>query len=91
MNDVLLPIGSVFKAKEPGGSEESEDAIEYIIIGKRAINPNTMRAWDYIVVPLHEGFKNEYTKHREEWENNTVFFNHIDIEEIVKQTSCESD
>lgn len=81
--DVLLPIGTVFKAKEPG-YEDKPPIIEYIIIGKRTINPRSMRAWDYIVVPFDEGYKNEYKEHTKEWENNFVYFNHIDIEEVIK-------
>ncbi|WP_346997126.1 DUF4176 domain-containing protein [Bacillus velezensis] len=81
--DVLLPIGTIFKAKEPG-YEDGQPIIEYIIIGKRTINPRSMRAWDYIVVPFDEGYKNEYKEHTKEWENNFVYFNHTDIEEVIK-------
>ncbi|MEC2352555.1 DUF4176 domain-containing protein [Bacillus velezensis] len=81
--DVLLPIGTIFKAKEPG-YEDGQSIIEYIIIGKRTINPQSMRAWDYIVFPFDEGYKNEYKEHTKEWENNFVYFNHTDIEEVIK-------
>jgi hypothetical protein len=52
MIDPLFDVGTIVTAET---EIEGEFAI-YLIIGKRAYNPNSGKSWDYISVPLPEGF-----------------------------------
>lgn len=74
MKEVLLPIGTIIK-----GRVREEDELEaWMIIGKRAINPDTGKAWDYVSVPHPEGYIRSKAGYP-----NFYYFNHYEIDEIV--------
>ncbi|PLS18840.1 hypothetical protein CVD28_00110 [Bacillus sp. M6-12] len=77
LEDVLLPIGSLVKV-----TPHHDEQRLYMIIGKRIINHDSLRAWDYISVPFEEGAKRKIFKNMEH-EENFFYFNHHEIEEIV--------
>lgn len=72
MEDVLLSIGSIVEVEHEGEVEN------YLIVGKRVINFNTMKAWDYYSVPYPEGNK----KDRDGSDANGFYFNHNNIDKI---------
>lgn len=72
MDDVLLPIGSIVEVEHKGEVEN------YLIVGKRVINFNTMKAWDYYSVPFPEGNKRD----KEGRDDNGFYFNHSEIDTI---------
>jgi len=78
-NDVLLDVGIIVRVET-----EAEDEFQnYLIIGKRAYNPYSGKSWDYIGVPINEGYKMD-NKQEHPYENsNMYFFNHTDIEKVV--------
>jgi len=79
MKDVLLPIGSKVEADIKGVERD-----EYLIIGKRIINPDTLSPWDYVGVPLSKGLLKTVLKERDgsiEVYENLAYFNHTDIYE----------
>ncbi|MDE1407060.1 hypothetical protein [Bacillus licheniformis] len=82
MKDVLLVHGSIIKAYVPRDYEKIET---YIVIRVRQVNPNTMNRWDYACVPLSEGYRLDYSKYSKDWQSNIIYFNHTDIEEVVKK------
>ncbi|WCK57124.1 DUF4176 domain-containing protein (plasmid) [Aneurinibacillus sp. Ricciae_BoGa-3] len=81
MEDVLFSLGSIVKVT-PNNDEQTE----YLIIGKRVVNPNSYRAWDYVSVPTEHGFKWNVDKRNDkiEFAPNFFYFNHFEIEEVVK-------
>lgn len=78
MEDVLLPIGSLIK-----GAPDGEEQRLYLIVGRRIINHETMCCWDYVSVPFDEGMKRNIEGDKKHFEN-FYYFNHYDIDEIVK-------
>lgn len=82
MKDVLLSIGSLIK-----GAPDNEEQQIYMIIGKRIINHETMRCWDYVCVPFPKGLTRVISN------NNTFenfyYCNHHEIDEIVEVNECE--
>lgn len=82
LNEVLLDIGGVVKA------DVSDKIGVYMIVGKRVLNPNSLRVWDYMAVPYPEGYKNSPYRNGDneiETNENVVFFNHTDIEVIQSE------
>lgn len=78
-DEVLFDIGTVVDAE----TENKGEYKKYLIIGKRAYNPNTGNSWDYVSVPYEEGFKiNNKADHPYEF-NNLYFLNHTDIRERI--------
>lgn len=70
---MLLNIGSIVEVK-------CDDELgKYLIIAKRIISFNSMRAWDYYSVPYPEGLM----KDKEGKDDNGLYFNHTDIENII--------
>ncbi|APU87259.1 DUF4176 domain-containing protein [Clostridium botulinum] len=51
MKEILLNIGSIVEVEHQG------EIKNYLIVGKRIINFNSMKAWDYYSVPYPEGIK----------------------------------
>lgn len=85
MKDVLLAVGTIVKPEIEG-----EETAEHMIIGKRIINDNSMKSWDYVAVPYPDGLKFSFPRFGEEKISryeNYVFFNHTDIESIVSDLS----
>lgn len=78
MKDVLFGIGTVVEAE----TEQDGQFCEYLIIGKRAYNPRSGKSWDYIGVPLPDGFKMISTCERPYENTNLYFFNHTDIRSV---------
>lgn len=92
MKDNLLNIGSIVEVENP-----NNDIEPYMIIGKRVINHETMKAWDYISVPYSYGYKrnirikSETVKEeniilkceRVKREENFFYFNHYEIEKVL--------
>lgn len=80
MKDVLLPVGTIV-IPEINGQENSA----HMIIGKRCINPNSMKSWDYVGIPYPEGLKFYFSRCGNDFssqEYNYVYFNHTDIESL---------
>ncbi|WPS85448.1 DUF4176 domain-containing protein (plasmid) [Brevibacillus halotolerans] len=78
MKDVLLPVGSIVKAFPPRSEKEEE----WLIIGRRCVNPESMTAWDYVAVSRENGFK-WFFKNEKSFTPDFFYFNHPDIEGIV--------
>lgn len=77
--EVLLNIGSIVEV-------ESEDELDkYIIIAKRIISFNSMKAWDYYSVPYPKGLM----KDKEGKDDNGFYFNHTDIKSIIHKCDVE--
>ena len=72
--EVLFDIGTVVSIETKENESES-----YLIIGKRAYNPNSGKSWDYIGVPMDEGYKMENKTENPYEKSNMYFFNHMDI------------
>lgn len=72
--EVLLDIGTVVSVETKENESES-----YLIIGKRAYNPNSGKSWDYIGVPMDEGYEMENKTENPYEKSNMYFFNHMDI------------
>ncbi|MEB9411387.1 MULTISPECIES: DUF4176 domain-containing protein [Bacillus cereus group] len=81
MEEVLLPIGTVVKVE----GEYGEEPETCMIIGRRVINPASMKSWDYISVYYPEGFKRTFTKTSDGYkhEEDLFYFNHTEIIEVV--------
>lgn len=79
MEEVLLTVGSIVKSTPPRSDQQ-----EWLIIGQRCINPDSMKAWDYVAVPREKGFKWFITPEKK-FEVDFYYFNHTDIDEIVFQ------
>jgi hypothetical protein len=77
LEDILLPIGSLVKA-----TPTKDETKTYMIVGRRIINHESLRAWDYISVPFEDGLSRTIQKDMKTFEN-FFYFNHFDIEEIV--------
>jgi hypothetical protein len=75
--DVLLPVGSLVKV-----TPHQDEQKLYMIIGRRIINHDSLRAWDYISIPYHEGLTRKIENDRKNYDN-FFYFNHFEIEEIV--------
>lgn len=71
MNEVLLNIGAIVEV------ENVEKTRMLLIVAKRVINFNTMRAWDYYGVPYPDGaIKNR------DGDENGYYFNHFEITKL---------
>jgi hypothetical protein len=80
MDECLLPIGSVVKVEDP------DDVLcEFMIVGHRVVNPNTMRAWDYISVNYPEGLKRYFKSDKTHDYDDVFYFNHYEIEKVVSK------
>ncbi|KOY65495.1 DUF4176 domain-containing protein [Clostridium sporogenes] len=79
MKEILLNIGSIVEVEHQG------EIKNYLIVGKRVINFNSMKAWDYYSVPYPEGIK----KDREGRDDNGFYFNHPEIENITYTCNIE--
>lgn len=75
--DVLLPIGSLVKV-----TPHHDEQRLYMIVGKRIINHDSLRAWDYISIPYFDGLKRKIEISMKHYEN-FFYFNHYEIEEIL--------
>lgn len=73
MEEILLNIGSIVEIEHRG------DIGNYIIVGKRVIKFDNMKAWDYYSVPYPEGSR----KDKEGNDDNGFYFNHPDIDKII--------
>ena len=78
MKDVLLPVGSLIK-----DAPDNQEQRLYLIIGRRIINHETMRCWDYVCVPFDEGMQRIIERDGKRFEN-FYYCNHYEIDEIVK-------
>jgi len=76
MKDVLLNIGSIVIIND------DTDFDTYIIVGKRVINFNSMKAWDYYSVPYPDGLKKDKSGNDE----TGYYFNHSDINKIIYES-----
>ena len=74
MKEVLLPIGTIIK----GRVRIDDDLEDWMIIGRRAVNPDTGKAWDYVSVPHPEGYVRSNAGFP-----NFYYFNHYEIEVVV--------
>ncbi|MBD5631364.1 DUF4176 domain-containing protein [Clostridium botulinum] len=81
MKDILLNIGSIVEVEYQGEIQN------YLIVGKRVINFNSMKAWDYYSVPYPEGSK----KDSEGKDDNGFYFNHTDIEKIIYTCNIDTE
>lgn len=86
MEEVFLPIGTVVKVE----GEYGEEPETCMIIGRRVINPASMKSWDYISVYYPEGFKRTFTKTTftktsdgYKHEEDLFYFNYTEIIEVV--------
>ena len=78
----FYPVGAVVKATFNSLYNKDEDKDEtVIVIGHRIQCPRTKKVWDYVCVPLLEGFQLDYNDNS----NNVMFFNHEDITVIVRE------
>lgn len=80
MEDVLLKVGSTVKAQ----IGDAEDCETFLIIGKRIINPFSMRAWDYVAVTEEKGLERIFKSDKSFDCDNFIYFNHEDITKIIK-------
>lgn len=78
MKEVLLNIGSIVEVENPGNERKS-----YLIIGRRAINPSSMKAWDYISVEYLTGLVRTFKPNNEFGGDDFFYFNHPDIDKIT--------
>lgn len=86
MEEVLFNIGTVVDVET-----HKEEIERYIIIGKRQYNPNSGRSWDYIGVPVNEGYYMNCKTQQPYDNNNLYFFNHTDIKEEVNNKVKENE
>ena len=77
--EVLLNIGSIVEVEHKG------EAGNYLIVGKRVINFNTMRAWDYYSVPFPDGT----VKDKEGKDDNGFYFNHPEIDKVIYECTIK--
>lgn len=80
MKDVLLPVGTIVIP-----DIRSQENSTHMIIGKRCINPDSMKSWDYVGIPYPEGLKFNFPRSGHDVsskEYNYVYFNHTDIERL---------
>lgn len=77
MKEVLLNIGSIVEVTDKDG-----ELNEYMIIGRRVINPTSMKAWDYIAVWYPTGLVRTFKTNGEFLGDDYFYFNHPDIEKI---------
>lgn len=80
MKDVLCEIGTIVEVENT-----HDEIMKYIIIGKRCINHETMKSWDYVSVPFNDGFMRIFNKRDKEviHYENFFYFNHYEIEKIL--------
>lgn len=85
MKECLLPIGSIVSV------EITDELIDnYLIIGKRIVNPKSMKAWDYISVKSSTGLERIYTKDNKYDYDNFFYFNHTDIEKVIYKSKLNT-
>lgn len=77
--DVLIPIGSIVEV-----ADRDEILTQYMIIGRRVVNHETFRSWDYVSVPLDEGMQRKIQKDGKHFEN-FFYFNHYEIQKIISE------
>jgi len=80
MEDVLYKVGTVVEVV----NETNIETERYLIIGKRQYNPNSGNSWDYVGVPIDDGYKMNYKTEHPYDNNNLYFFNHIDIQNVIQ-------
>ncbi len=80
MEEVLLNIGSIVEVEHKG------EVGNYLIVGKRVINFNSMRAWDYYSIPYPDGCKRD----KNGQDDNGFYFNHPDIDKIIYVCNVQS-
>lgn len=81
MKEVLLNIGSIVEV------EYNDVAEPYLIVGKRIVNHQTMRAWDYYSVPYPAG-----ARYDDEGRDDVgFFFNHYEIESVLYSCDIEAE
>jgi hypothetical protein len=82
MAEILLPIGSIIKVRP----DDEDEPRAWMIVGRRAINPNTGKAWDYVSVPHPEGYVQIKSN-----PPNFYYCNHPEIDEIVMKAQEPDD
>lgn len=78
MKEVLLNIGSIIEVENKDNEKE-----RYMIIGRRVINPESMRAWDYIAVWYPTGLKRTFKSNKELLGDDFFYCNHPDIDKVI--------
>lgn len=78
MKEILLNIGAIVEVENTDEGKES-----YLIIGRRVINPDSMKAWDYVSVGYSTGLVRTFKSNNEFGGDNFFYFNHPDIDKIV--------
>lgn len=81
MQEVLFKVGTIVDIV----NETNEETEQYLIIGKRQYNPNSGNSWDYVGVPIGDGYKMNCKTESPYDNNNLYFFNHTDIQSEIKE------
>lgn len=80
MKDILHPIGTIVEVENT-----AEELERYVIIGRRMINPFSMKSWDYISVPYETGLKRVFNTNGRFDYDDFFYFNHYDIKRLIKE------
>lgn len=78
MIEVLLNIGSIIEVENSDNETET-----YLIIGRRIINHESMKAWDYVSVNYSTGLVRHFNTKKEFAGDDFFYCNHPDIDKVV--------
>lgn len=85
MKENLLAIGSIVKADIRDNEEQA-----IMIIGKRIVNPNSMKAWDYVGVDYPKGLIRHFNKENQFTGDDFYYFNHPDILKVLRRNTLKT-